>query len=144
METWISIAQWAESGGQGDLGQFFIQNANFYEAWYKISMLPLPWASGYKKKHRSELSFEVLLDYTTNLWPIYYIFVPKLSQMIAYDYFHIINAFCMQFIKTKFWFSQPGFEPLTHGFMQNVICHKKNMSWSKIWTRVLQHSSLEC
>ena len=30
-ESILNIAQWAESGGQGDLGQIFIKNVNFQE-----------------------------------------------------------------------------------------------------------------
>ena len=125
----VSRTQWAESGGQGDLGQIFIQIVNFQEVWHKTKMLPL---SGSQKSQIRAFKWGTLSFYST-LLAILYISISKLSKMISYVFYYISNKykirmiiFFLQFRKTKFGFLCLDSNLWPLGMQKKKIRNRKN------------------
>ena len=116
---------WAESGGQEDLGQIIIQNADFHEGMTQSNTLTATFS--FLLQITTDQTFH--MRYTTQLWPISFIFISKLSQKILYDLFIfiiIINHLCIQFKKIlKKWLPLLGFEPLPPRYAKKMRKCKK-------------------
>ena len=93
--------QWAQSGGQGDIGQIFIQNADFHEgmAQNKTATPPLSFWLHITTDQSFHMRYCTILYHN---WPNLYIFVPKLSQMILYDSNQYLSSLVYNLEKEKF------------------------------------------
>ena len=58
-----NATQWAQSGGQEDIGQIFTQNADFHKGMAQNKTATPPLSFWLPKNYGSELSFEVLCDF---------------------------------------------------------------------------------